>query len=170
MKKIIFIITLMLLPLFAQAQNVQKAKAMLTFSFIRHVGWVDEARQGDFVIGVVKEKELASWLTKLSTGKKFGYQNIVIKEFKNVNELEDCQVVYVGAGANYNKNCDAILETVGKNTLIISEVEGATNKGSMINFVVRDDILKFELHKKNAAIAGVQLGAKLDDMKGAIVL
>lgn len=170
MKKIIFIIALMFLPLIAQAQNVQKAKAMLTFSFIRHVGWVDEVREGDFVIGVLKEKELASWLTKLSTGKKFGYQNIVIKEYKNVEDLEDCQVVYVGSGANYNKHSDAIMEKVGKNTLIISETEGATNKGSMINFVVRDDILRFELHKKNASIAGVQLGSKLDGMKGAIVL
>ncbi|MCF0190615.1 MAG: YfiR family protein [Marinilabiliaceae bacterium] len=170
MKKILFIITLLLLPLVVEAQVVPKAKAMLTFNFIRYIGWSEEVRQGDFVIGVIKDKELASWLTKLSTGKKFGYQDIVIKEFKSVDELEDCQVVYVGAGGNYNKNSDAVMAKVGKNTLIITEVEGATNKGAMINFVVRDDILKFELHKKNASIAGIQFSSKLEMMNGAINL
>lgn len=170
MKKLALIAVLLLLPLCMQAQNVQKAKAMLTFNFIRHIGWADESRQGDFVIGVVKERELVSWLEKLSAGKKFGYQDIVIKEFKNVDELEDCQVVFIGSAGNYNKNHETILNKVGKNTLIITEAEGATNKGSMINFVVRDDILKFEIHKKNAAIAGVQFSTKLLDMKGAIIL
>lgn len=170
MKKIALIAVLLLLPLCMHAQNVQKAKAMLTFSFIRHIGWADEVRQGDFVIGVLKERELVSWLVKLSAGKKFGYQDIVIKEFKSVDELEDCQVIFVGSAGNYNKNHETILNKVGKNTLIISETEGATNKGSMINFVVRDDILKFELHKNNAAIAGVQFSSKLQEMKGAINL
>lgn len=170
MKKFALIAVLLLLPLCMQAQVVQKAKAMLTLSFIRHIGWADEVRQGDFVIGVVKEREIVSWLEKLSAGKKFGYQDIVVKEFKNVDELEDCQVVFIGAAGNYKKNHETILNKVGKNTLIISESEGATNKGSMINFVVRDDILKFELHKKNAAISGVQFSTKLADMKGAINL
>ncbi|MCQ2201677.1 MAG: YfiR family protein [Bacteroidales bacterium] len=170
MKKIVFILFLMLMPLCAQAQNVQKAKAMLTFNFIRYIGWAEEVRQGDFVIGVLKEHELVSWLTKLSTGKKFGYQDIVIKEFKSIDDVEDCQVIFVGSGGNFNKNSEKLMSVVGKNTLIITEVDGATSKGSMINFVVRDDILKFELHSKNASISGVQFSAKLGTMTGAINL
>lgn len=44
---------------FAQDQ-LAKPKALLTLSFIRYLGWSDAARQGDFVIGVIRDRELAS--------------------------------------------------------------------------------------------------------------
>lgn len=162
-------LALICLPMFASAQ-VAKAKAMLTLSFIRYVGWSDNARKGDFVIGVLKDKELANWLRSQSEGKKFGFQDVVIKEFKTVEELTDCQVIYVSNNINFNKISDQVVTKVGKDTLIITELEGATTRGAMINFVVRDDKLKFELSKKNAAISNIQFSAKLEQMTAAINL
>lgn len=170
MKRLLLIIAIVALPLLSIAQTPAKAKAMLTLSFIRYIGWNEEARKGDFVIGVVKDKELAGLLTTQSAGKKFGFQDVVIKEYKSLEEIEDCQVLYVSKNFNYTKNSNQIIEKVGKNTLIITEIEGATAKGSMINFVVRDEKLKFELHKKNASYAGIQFSAKLIDMSAAINL
>ena len=158
-----------LFPLLSVAQPA-KAKAMLTLSFIRYIGWSDEAKKGDFVVGVVKDKEIAKNFVEQSAGKKFGYQDVVIKEFKSLEEIEDCQVLYVSKNLNFNKNADQIVEKVGKDTLIVTESEGATNKGSMINFVIRDDKLQFELCKKNASYAGVQFSAKLETMSAAINL
>ena len=55
-------------------------------------------------------------------------------------------------------------------TLIITESEGACKSGAMINFVVRDDKLKFEIHKSNAAKFGLQISSKLEGMSNAISL
>lgn len=172
MKKILFVIAVIMVTFVQQsaAQDVSRAKAMLTLNFIRYLGWSDEAREGDFVIGVIKERELSQWLKKLSAGKKLGFQDIVVKEFKNVDEMEDCQVIFVSQSSNYSKISDAVQQKVGKNTLIVTEVDGATSKGAMINFVVRDDKLMFELHKKNAAIGGIQFSQKLESLAGAINL
>lgn len=153
----------------AQAE-LAKPKAMLTLSFIRYMGWSDEARQGDFVIGVVKDRELADWLKTQSEGKKFGFQNVVIKTFKSVQEAEDCQVLYVSRNVSYSRSAAALLDKVGKDTLIITEEEGAIKSGSMINFVVRDSKLRFELSKSNAAISNIQFSQKLLDMTAAIVM
>ncbi len=170
MKKIIFIMALMFMPLVVHTARAQvsKAKAMLTLSFIRYVGWGENARKGDFVIGVVRDKELVGHLKTQSAGKKFGFQEVVIKEFKSWEEATDCQVIYVSKNWNFNKNADAVITKVGKDTLIITEMEGATEHGSMINFVVRDEKLKFELSKKNASYAGIQFSAKLEGMTAAI--
>lgn len=159
----------MLLPVVAQAQ-VTKAKAMLTLNFIRYIGWSDEAKQGDFVIGVIRDKDLANQLRTQSAGKKFGFQDVVIKEFKSAEEVEKCQVIYCSSSVSFGRVSEKIISTVGKGTLIITEQEGAANNGSMINFVVRDEKLKFELSKKNASYAGIQFGAKLETMTAAIVL
>ena len=40
----------------------------------------------------------------------------------------------------------------------------------MINFVIRDDKLKFEIHKANAANFGVPISSKLENMAAAISL
>ncbi len=152
---------------FAQDQ-LAKPKALLTLSFIRYLGWSDAARQGDFVIGVVRDRELASWLTSQSEGKKFGFQNVVVKNFKSVDEVVDCQVIYVSHNISFARNSSAIIDKVGKDTLIITEEEGATKSGAMINFVIRDSRLKFELSKSNAQMSNIQFGQKLTDMTAAI--
>lgn len=169
MKRLLLMIALLCLPMLVGAQ-VTKAKAMLTLNFIRYIGWTDEARQGDFVIGVIKDKDLASHLRQQSEGKKFGFQDVVVKEYKNAEELEDCQVVYCSSSVSFSRASGTIMGKVGKGTLLITEQEGATNSGSMINFVVRDEKLKFELCKKNASYAGIQFSSKLEQMTAAINL
>lgn len=170
MKKLVILLGLVLAPMVMEAQ-VSKYKAMFTLNFIRYIGWPEETKSGDFVIGVIRDKELADWLRDQSAGKKFGFQDVVVKEFKSAEELEDCQVVYVASSVNYSRATATIqAKTKGSNTLIITEAEGATQNGAMINFVVRDEKLKFELHKSNADRGGLQFSSKLETMTNAINL
>jgi len=174
-KNLIFLFCVLLLISFSssaqESASVSKYKSIFTLSFIRYIGWPEETRQGDFVIGVVKNKEIAKWLRDLSKGKKFGYQNVVIKEFKSPNEISDCQVLYLSGNVSLSKYAATIINKLGgKNTLIISEKNGATKYGSMINFVIKDEKLKFEINKTNASNFGLQISSKLGGMANAITL
>lgn len=169
-KRFYFFALLLLIPVLSNAQ-VAKFKAVFTLNFIRYVGWTESSKQGDFVIGVVRGSEVASWLKDQSAGKPFGHQSIVIKEFRSVEEIENCNVIYVSSTVNMRSNGSAILDKAKqKNSLIISEAEGATQFGAAINFVVRDDVLKYELHKGNAARMGLQFSTRLESMAAAINL
>ena len=170
MKKVLIAIGILALPFLAQSQ-ITKYKAVFTINFIRYIGWDDAVKQGDFVIGVVKNKEIADWLKSLSKGKKFGFQNVVIKEFESPADVTYCQVIYIPTNINLAKNAASIISKLGNNnTLIITEKNRATKYGSMINFVVRNDKLKFEIHKANAKKAGLQISSKLEAMAAAINL
>lgn len=171
MRKIYFMMLLVMLPLLKLTAQEAKYKAVFTLNFIRYIGWPDTSLQGDFVIGVVRNSEVASWLKDQSDGKKFGFQNIVVKEFRNIEDLTDCQVIYVSSSINIRSGSNLLLDkAMQKNSLIISESEGATNHGAAINFVVRDGLLKFELHKGNASRVKLQLSSRLEGMAAAIVL
>ena len=172
MKKIIFLISILILPYSMYGQGeVEKYKSIFTLSFIRYIGWPEEVKQGDFVIGVLKDKEVANWLRSLSKGKKFGYQNVVVKEFKTPAEISDCQVLYVSSTVNMSKYASTIVDKVGgKNTLIVTERAGATKYGAMINFVIKEDKLKFEIKKDNASKFGLPISSKLSAMNSAITL
>lgn len=171
MKKRILIISiaLSLFSIVAQAQEA-KFKATFTLNFIRYIGWPEASNQGDFVIGVLKSKEIADQLKVQSAGKKFGFQDVVIKEFKTVEEITKCQVIFVASSANFARNAEIISEKAGKTTLIVTESEGATSKGAIINFVIREDKLKFEISKANAARSSLQISSKLETMASAINL
>lgn len=170
MRKIYLVLAVLLfLPIIAEGQ-VAKYKAVFSLNFIRYIGWPDAAREGDFVIGVLGDRDIARRIEDQSAGKKFGFQNVVVKQFRSADEVADCQVLYVSSSANFSRHADAIKQKIGKNSLIITESEGATKKGSMINFVIRDEVLKFEIHKQNAGNSGLQISSRLENMSSAIVL
>ncbi len=171
MNKLAYIIVFLFVWQFSNGQDadLNKYKSMFTMNFIRYIGWTDEAKQGDFVIGVVKKPELISYLKTQSSGKKFGYQTIVIKEFKSVEEVTNCQIIFVGRSAGFKKNALVLKQKVNnKHTLIITESEGAVKSGSMINFVIRDDKMKFEVSESNAAAFGLKFSSSLLSMSSAI--
>jgi hypothetical protein len=151
-----------------KAGEIEKYKSLFTINFIRYIGWPEESKQGDFVIGVVKDSKLAKELISQTTGKKFGFQNIVVKEYNNVNEVADCQILYISTAAGFSRNAATVESKVGKNTLIISEDNGAISKGSIINFVIVDNLLKFEVSPSNAKNNGLTLSSALVSMKNAI--
>jgi hypothetical protein len=169
-KRFCFFAILLLIPIFSMGQ-VAKFKAVFTLNFIRYIGWPESSKSGDFVIGVIKNAEVASWLKEQSEGKPFGYQNIVIKEFRSVEDVDNCQVIFVSGAVNMRNNGALILDKAKqKNSLIICESDGATQYGAAINFVVRDEVLKYELHKANAARLGLQFSTRLEGMAAAINL
>jgi len=170
MKKLIVILLVLtsVVTMKSQANEIAKYKSLFTLNFIRYVGWPDESKQGDFVIGVIQNKELAAELRVQTEGKKFGFQNLVVKEFASVEEVSNCQIIYVSEKINFAKNAGLLSQKVGKNTLIISENNNAISNGSMINFVIVNESLKFEVSPSNFQNKGLTVSNALISMKNAI--
>ncbi len=170
MKKFYLLMALLIaMPVMMEGQ-VAKYKAVFTLNFIRYIGWPDDARQGDFVIGILQDSDIAKRINDQTGGKMFGFQDVVVKQFNSVDEVTNCQVLFVSENFNFSRYASQIKQKLGTNSLIVTESEGATQYGSMINFVVRDEVLKFEIHKGNASGNGLQVSSRLENMSSAIVL
>src|SRR5690554_1294204 len=89
MKKIYVLLLLLMLPMATMVAQEAKFKAVFTLNFIRYIGWPDQSLQGDFVIGVVRNREVADWIRDQSAGKKFGFQDIVVREYRSIEEIEE---------------------------------------------------------------------------------
>ncbi|WP_291855926.1 YfiR family protein [Marinilabilia sp.] len=170
MRKFYLMLALLItMPVLMQGQ-VAKYKAVFTLNFIRYIGWPEAARQGDFVIGVLQDSDIARRISQQTGGKKFGFQDVVVKEFNSLEEVTDCQVLFISDSFSLSRNATQIKQKLGNNSLIVTESEGATEYGAMINFVVRNEVLKFEIHKGNASGNGLQISSRLENMSSAIVL
>jgi hypothetical protein len=168
MKKLLISMALVVVTLSGFAQEL-KYKALHTLNLVRYIDWPNDQKMGDFVIGVVAKSDLVAALKEQAFGKKFGNQDIVIKEFKNVSEITRCQVIYISRTINFSKNVPAITQRCGnKGFLLISEADGLIDSGSVINFVLVDGVVKFEVSVANASKCGITISSKLLSNASAI--
>ncbi len=147
----ILIFTLLVLKqLYAQNYDVT-LKAAYIERFTRFIQWPAE----NF------NQETDTVFTVLILGKNpFGdvlevlYSTINIKEKKvrviasnNIELIKDCQLVYVSS--SLEKRLEEVLEQTRKySVLSVSDTPGFCDKGVLINFIPREDVLRFEINVK----------------------
>jgi hypothetical protein len=164
MRKIILLISIFFYSYQSYAQtDLSRAQSMFIYNFSRLIEWPASQKTGPFVIGVIGSSTIISELKTYTTGKSVGSQPIMVKSFKNVAELSACHILYVPFSET--KQLQNILPTLAtKNSLIITEKNGAIEQGSAINFVVIGDKLKFELCTNNATKYDIKVSSKLNEM------
>lgn len=145
----------------AAQSTVSQAQSIFIYNFTRLIEWPN--KDGDFVIGVYGSSELASDLEKYTAGKNVGLQKIVVKKFKEVEEISKCNIIFVSSGRS-SKLPDIISKLSGGHTLIVGEKRGIIDAGAAINFIMNDDKLKFELKSSNASKYGLKVNSKLESM------
>jgi hypothetical protein len=118
------------------------------YNFSRNINWPEENKTGDFVISIVGDKELFTEMTRLTQNMKVGLQPITVKYFGSVNEVSGYQQIVFVADWQSNKINSLVQKTTGSHTLIVSQTEGLIEKGSMINFIPVNGVMKFEMNKE----------------------
>ncbi len=165
MKKSLFmLLVLAMMGNLAHCQmGIPKAQAMFIFNFSRLIEWPVSYRTGPFIIGVLGTSSVAEELDLYTKGKKVGTQEIQIMRYKTAQEITSCHILFVPFARS--KQLGEISAAIqGKSTLIITEKNGALNEGSVINFIVLEDKLKFELKAENANRMGIKVSSKLEEM------
>jgi hypothetical protein len=143
--------------------SVANAQAIFIYNFTRMVDWPESYRSGDFIIGVLGNCELQGTITDYTNNKKTGNQNIVIKKFASVEDITKCHILFVP----FSKNKllpDVANKLNGHSTLLIAERSGAIEAGAGINFILKDDKLKFEVRTANITKYGLKTHSNLESM------
>jgi len=126
----------------------EKYIGLFVYNFTKYFDWPESAKTGDFKIIVLGHPSVYEELTRLCAGKKVGTQNIIIKNVNTAEEVGNCNILFVGHW--HSRLLPDIITKMGNQpTLLITEMEGMLDKGSAINFVIRDGTIKFELKSSN---------------------
>lgn len=164
-KRILLVMVFVAMGIISTYAQDAKYKALFVYNFTKHIEWPASAKTGDFIIGVVGNNDVFNNISTIASGKKAGSQNIIVKKFKSVDLVTDCHILFVGMGQS-NASKFEIIQTkiTGKNTLIVTERAGMAKKGSVINFVVQEGKIKFELNKANAAKYKLSISSYLENL------
>jgi hypothetical protein len=157
------VLTLVLSIGLHQELFAQKAKfqSVFIYNFSKYIKWPDAYNGDNFVIGVVGDPEVLYFLKEMAATKKVtNGKPIKIEAYNDINEIGQCQILFIS-----EESCDKMDQIndiiASMPVLTVTEKPGMAKKGSIINFVGKDDKIKFELNMKRAQSRGLIVAGSL---------
>lgn len=117
---------------------------------------------GELVLGVVGGGPVSTALGE-ADGAAAGGRRIRIVRMGRADaaQLGRCDAVFIDGGAGANEARRALASVRGKGVLTIGDTGRFLSYGGMINFVIKDRNVRFEINNTAARDAGIQLSSKL---------
>lgn len=139
----------------------RQVKAAYLYKFASYVDWPDVSLpQADspFVIGVLGDEQLADELERAVAGRMVKGHPVTVRKLRHSDQVNGVQMLFIGQ-AETSRLSELIAAAREQSILTVTDSEDAHARGSMINFVVVDDRLRFEVALKPAALAGLRISA-----------
>jgi hypothetical protein len=140
-----------------------KVKAAFVVRFGQFVQWPQEAFQhsdGALVIAVTGSDSVYAGLVQLLAERGAQGRQVIVRSLKTPEDAVNSHILFIGSDAR-NRIEPLVASTARKPVLIVTDTADALEHGAMINFVVADRRVKFEIGLDNAEKAGLTVSSRL---------
>jgi hypothetical protein len=138
-------------------------KAAYLSKFGLYVEWpntVFPAPSSALNLCVVGEDPFGATLDKAVADQRVGGRTIVVRRSKTVARDSGCHILYIGGSDR--RHIRQVIETVqDSGVLIVSDVASPAPAGAIINFVVKDNRVRFDIDEEAAAQNRLTISSKL---------
>lgn len=141
----------------------RQVKAAYLYKFAGFVEWPDGSfsrPDSPLVIGVAGADALADQLEQTVAGRSAGGHPLQVKRLRNGEPLAGIHVLFVGT-VDKAQLQDWLASSQSQAVLTVSDSEEVHALGSIVNFVVADDRLRFEVALKQAMAARIKISARM---------
>ncbi|HKF51317.1 MAG TPA: YfiR family protein [Candidatus Acidoferrales bacterium] len=137
-----------------------QVKAAYLYNFSRFVEWPAAERGEPFAICVLGKDPFGTILDATVSGQGTGTQNLVAKRVTKPQDALACQILFVGNSEE--DHLKEILAVLGKaSVLTVSDIPRFSERGGMIEFLLKGDRVRFEVNLSNAVNAGLSVSSDL---------
>jgi hypothetical protein len=151
----------------ALSQNEEDAeysvKLGFLYNFTKFVEWPPDSFRDSgapLVICIIGHDPFRQDLVAELRTRKVGDHPVEVRSQTPNDKLSVCHIVFVPV--TEKKQCDRILRGLqGSRTLTVGETEGFAVLGGMINLVIEENKVRFEINRLAADRAGLKIGARL---------
>lgn len=163
----------LLIPVLAQAQSAERysedaVKAVFLYRFTGFIEWPPTAPSGDFSIAVLGADGVADALGHLLADRSIKDRPAHVRKIKRPEDVGEACVVYVGP--NRAGDLKAIVAAAAdRPILIVSSEEQGLAYGSMVNFILVDQHVRFEVSLSAANRAGLKISSDLLSVASRVV-
>jgi len=169
--RLLITIAIVILPslgLEAQAQDSAASseyliKAGFIYNFANLVQWPSNSfaqPTSPIVIGILGEDPFGTILDRVLEGKKVNGRAFLVKRLKSVLDLKECHIVFVSS-SEITHLLEAIHSVKGMPILTIGEIPGFAKRGGIINLILEDNKVHFEVNVEAAKEADLNISSRL---------
>jgi len=138
-------------------------KAAFLYNFAKFIDWPPEAFADDkapFVFGILGDNPFGNDLEQTVAGKNINERPISVQVFHTAAEATHCQILFISNSEK--KHFSEILQSLhGNAVLTVSETDGFMQTGGMINFLLQDGKVRFQINDDAAKAARLKISSKL---------
>lgn len=146
----------------AEALLERRVKAALLYRFTNYVQWPESAFRkatANFTIGIAGADTVAAELTAFAAGRQVHGRPLAVRRHTSPEAFKDAQIVFVGR--DEHPNLAAIIRAVPPNALVVTESRHGLQQGSVINFIVVEGQVRFEISLQAALERNLRLSSRL---------
>jgi hypothetical protein len=145
----------------AQPYSESSTKASFLYRFGGYVEWPPDApTTPQFTIAVLGDDEVAAKLRKLLPGHYIKGRPAQVRRIRTIRELGDAQMLYIGAARAADVRT-VTAATGALPVLIVTDEEHGLDDGGVINFMVVETHVRFEISLDAAARCGLKVSSDL---------
>ncbi len=158
---------LCLCPTIALAQisrpNEYQVKAAYLYDFSRFVEWPSQPgndRKDAFAICVLGKDPFGPALDAALAGEMRAGQNLIARRISNMQDALACRILFISTSEQ--DRLKEILTAMNKaSVLTVSDIPQFSERGGMIEFVLKDDKVRFDVNLASAMDAGLTVSSDL---------
>jgi hypothetical protein len=143
--------------------NEYEVKAAFLLNFAKFVEWPEAAfpnADAPLRIGVLSDNHLGPILDRIIKGQTVNNRKLTLQISGNLGDLSGCQLLFIGA-AERNRVPEILKTLSGKSILTVSETPGFAQQGGVLNFIMVESKVHFEINVDAAQRTGLKINSKL---------
>jgi hypothetical protein len=140
-----------------------RVKAAFLYKFASYVEWparVFDRPESPFVFGVSGGDVLGEELGQVVVGHSIGGRPVMIRKLRRGDPVEGLHILFVG-GTDGGRPAEVLASAKGKPVLTVTESADTFALGSIINFVIVDDKVRFDVALREAELCNLRVSARL---------
>lgn len=145
----------------AQQPSEYQVKAAFLYNFANFVEWPEIALSDTttLIIGVLGKDPFGSALTRFEKRSVKGRPLRVVQS-ERLQDLPFCHMLFISS--TEEENLTQVFQYLeGKPTLTVGELEQFAQRGGVINFIIKNKKVRFEINRTRALESGLKLSSKL---------
>jgi hypothetical protein len=136
-----------------------QVKAAFIGNFIQFTEWPEGVLGGNVVISILGDSPLVEALKSIEDMQVKG-RRISIRPIRTLQDLGSSHILFFAASEK-NRVDEVLLALKKRNILTIGEVDGFCRKGGIINFILNENKVRFEINAESARDAGLTISSKV---------
>ena len=154
-------------PLMAVAQDdpgavlERRVKAALLYRFVNYVDWPEAVQKSSapFTIAIAGADGVAGELAEFASGRTVLNRPLAVRKVRAGDIPRDAQVVFIGKGEA--SQLASVIRSIPSNVLIVTESDDGLHHGSVINFIIVEGQVRFEISLDAARRRNIHLSSRL---------